>query len=137
VKAAPKITPAQALCLYNLATYCPTNDAAVKSCTRAKLLDAERGFTRKGARALLASTYGKAPRLPAWVATLANPTEQKHTGIFVANRDGTYHCADCIPSTVDLGDPDVEVWEERSDGWLRPVICCKCKLSIPVYVDGK
>jgi hypothetical protein len=57
-------------------------------------------------------------------------------GVFVANADGTFLCRSCIPPTLDLGDDRVEVWEVGSSGWLTPVVCRDCKLSIEVFVDG-
>ncbi len=57
-------------------------------------------------------------------------------GTFVANADGTFLCNRCIPPHLDLGDERVEVWEVGSSGWLTPVICRDCKLSIEVFVDG-
>ena len=57
--------------------------------------------------------------------------------LFVAEEEGAYLCSDCIPASLDLGDPAVEVWEEFSDGWTGPCVCRVCKLSIPVYVDGQ
>lgn len=61
----------------------------------------------------------------------------KHDGIFVANADGTFTCADCIPADLDVGSSGVETWEEHSHGWTAPCVCRECKLSIPVYVDGE
>jgi hypothetical protein len=57
--------------------------------------------------------------------------------IFVANADGTYTCGPCLPDDVDPGANDVQVWDTYSRGWTGPVLCCKCKLSIPVYVEGE
>ena len=57
--------------------------------------------------------------------------------IFVAHDDGSFTCSDCTPTSLDLGDPDVEVWEVGSRGWTGPVVCRDCKLSIEVYVDGR
>jgi hypothetical protein len=59
-----------------------------------------------------------------------------HPGIFLANADGTFLCAGCTPPEIDLGDDRVEVWEVGSSGWLSPVVCRDCKLSIEVFVDG-
>jgi hypothetical protein len=59
--------------------------------------------------------------------------------VFVANNDGTFTCENCLSDELRarLGDDDVEVWEEYSDGWLEPCVCSACHLSIPVYVTGK
>jgi hypothetical protein len=59
----------------------------------------------------------------------------KHEGIFVANADGTFYCADCIPAEVDVSLDETQVWQEYSSGWTAPCVCRECKLSIPVYVD--
>lgn len=58
--------------------------------------------------------------------------------LFVTTPEGAL-CDDCIPAELRarMGDDDVEVWEEGSGGWIAPVICKECKLSIPVYVDGE
>lgn len=34
-------------------------------------------------------------------------------------------------------DDAFQVWEEYSDGWTGSPVCDRCKLSIPVYVDGE
>lgn len=56
---------------------------------------------------------------------------------FVANEDDTYYCGDCLPPEIYPGDPDVEVWEFYSTGWLAPCMCKICKLSLPIYLDGE
>jgi len=47
-------------------------------------------------------------------------------------------CEDCYtPSErASLGDDDVEVWQEGSEGWTGPVVCARCKSSLPVVCDG-
>jgi hypothetical protein len=57
--------------------------------------------------------------------------------VFVAV-DNTFLCEDCLPDDLRqrLGDDDVEVWEEESEGWTAPVVCRLCQRSIPVYVTG-
>jgi hypothetical protein len=54
----------------------------------------------------------------------------KHEGIFVANADGTFYCADCIPVEVDVSLDETQVWQEYSSGWTAPCVCRECKLSI-------
>lgn len=58
--------------------------------------------------------------------------------IFVANDNDTFTCGPCLtPKEVKaLGNDDVEVWNVGSDGWTAPVVCHRCKMSIPVVVDG-
>jgi len=62
--------------------------------------------------------------------------------IFVATGPDTYLCAECLNTPAHdelrarLGDVDVDVWEEFSDGWLSAPVCAECKLSLPVYVNG-
>jgi hypothetical protein len=57
--------------------------------------------------------------------------------IFVAHDDGTFECEPCAAAKgIDFGDDDVNTWEVGGGGWLGPVVCCACKLSIPVYVNG-
>ena len=56
--------------------------------------------------------------------------------IFVIEGDEVT-CGPCLPDDIDPADTDVEVWEFGSNGWLRPMVCSQCKLSIPVYVDGE
>lgn len=48
-------------------------------------------------------------------------------------------CEDCLlPSEKKrLGSDEVDVWDEYSDGWNGPVMCNRCKLSLPVYVTEK
>lgn len=53
---------------------------------------------------------------------------------FVANQDGTFLCSACIPDDVDLASDAVQVWPYYSRGWLAPVICKGCRLTIPVYL---
>jgi hypothetical protein len=43
-------------------------------------------------------------------------------------------CMECIPSDVDPGADDVQVWLERSEGWTAPQVCSSCGLSIPVFI---
>lgn len=58
---------------------------------------------------------------------------------FIAHRDETFTCEDCWTEAEreSTADADVQVWEERSHGWIGPCVCARCKLSIPVYVDGE
>jgi len=59
--------------------------------------------------------------------------------VFVAHADGAFTCEDCLSAELRarLGDDDVQVWEEYSEGWLGPCVCATCHLSIPVYVTGR
>lgn len=57
--------------------------------------------------------------------------------VFVCDSEAGIFCSDCIPDDLDISDEDVQTWEEHSGGWISPVICQVCKLSIPVYVDGE
>jgi hypothetical protein len=61
----------------------------------------------------------------------------QRSGHFIATADG-FVCEDCFtPEELHtLGDEDVEVWEEGSHDWTGPVVCDRCKIQIPVYVDG-
>lgn len=55
----------------------------------------------------------------------------------VPGTDDTFVCECCARlRKIDLGDPKVEVWECMSGGWLSPVVCADCRLSLPVIVDG-
>lgn len=47
-------------------------------------------------------------------------------------------CPDCLTDLerARLGDVEVEVWETYSEGWVAPPICNRCRLAIPVYVNG-
>jgi len=38
---------------------------------------------------------------------------------------------------IDCSPDDVECWDVGSEGWISPVVCKQCKLSIPVVVDGE
>ena len=60
--------------------------------------------------------------------------DRKH---FVAWPDDTFTCQECSNEAgVDWGADETQVWEEFSDGWIAPVICRECQLSIAVYVNG-
>jgi len=136
VKAAPKITPAQALALYRIATDREATPAGIRSCQRAGYLTARRQITEAGRIAFAYDTtlYPDIKTIP---SALVYQGVDEAPRIFVANPDGTFHCADCIPATVDVGAADVETWEEYSDGWIGPCVCSACQLSIPVYINGK
>jgi hypothetical protein len=63
---------------------------------------------------------------------------QIHTFITYSPQHGSkVFCQDCIPSDVDLGADDVQVWQEHSEDWLAPQVCSECGFSIPVYVKQK
>jgi hypothetical protein len=68
---------------------------------------------------------------------IMDTSERDAPRIFVALEDG-FVCEDCLPDELRarLGDADVEVWAEGSDGWLGPVVCRACGRRIPVVVDG-
>jgi len=59
-------------------------------------------------------------------------------GLFVANLDGTFTCDLCIPLIPGLlrklGNADVEVWREGSEGWTEEISCEHCGRDIPVEV---
>lgn len=61
---------------------------------------------------------------------------------FVSGRDGAgrnkTYCPDCIPKAVlkRMGDDGVDTWKTGSHGWSKAPVCDKCKITIPVYVDG-
>lgn len=59
--------------------------------------------------------------------------------IFVVIDDGkNYLCEPCaVEEKIELGSPQVNTWEVGSDGWLNPIMCKKCKRSIPVICDGE
>lgn len=63
----------------------------------------------------------------------------KYDDIFVANKDDTFTCGPCLTESErkTLGDPEVEVWEVGGDGWMNPIVCKRCKMSIPVVVNGE
>lgn len=71
---------------------------------------------------------------------MARVTE--HVPVFVAGppmaSDGAFVCYECLAKDERrrLGDDDVELWQEFSSGWTGPCVCERCRLSIPVYVDG-
>jgi len=74
--------------------------------------------------------------------SVTNPGYDEHgrhpwDDFFIANDDGTFTCGPCIPDGIDPGDEEVEVWEVGGHGWLGPVVCHVCKLSIEVYLDGE
>lgn len=58
--------------------------------------------------------------------------------IFAAVDDGNnFLCEPCArEEKVELESPDVNTFEVGSDGWLGPVMCKKCRRSIPVVCDG-
>lgn len=65
-------------------------------------------------------------------------TAPRFGSLFVAHPDGTFQCESCADKDkVDWLSDDTNVWEVGSRGWLGPVVCRTCKLSIPVYVDGE
>jgi hypothetical protein len=55
--------------------------------------------------------------------------------VFVVLEDGsTFLCEACATTDrVDLATADT--WEVGSTGWLGPVVCAHCGLSIPIYVE--
>lgn len=57
--------------------------------------------------------------------------------LFVYLPTDEFVCAPCaVADGIALEDPDVEVWEEGSDGWLAEVgNCARCAKPIPVLVD--
>ncbi len=58
--------------------------------------------------------------------------------VFVAHADGTYQCEVCARlAGVDLGADETQTWEVGGAGWLAPLVCRTCRLSIPVVVDGE
>lgn len=72
------------------------------------------------------------------VVVEAAPLDELPRGWFIADRD-TFLCGDCNAHTneYDVGLDRTEVWEWFSHGWLGPVVCRRCKLSIPVVIDGE
>lgn len=47
-------------------------------------------------------------------------------GHFITCEDDTILCNRCAEAQgIDLSDPDVEVWEEGSDGWTGPLPPCR------------
>lgn len=52
---------------------------------------------------------------------------------FVARED-SYLCEDCLARhpEIDISLPETQVWSEDSDGWLNPIACHDCGLSIPI-----
>lgn len=65
-------------------------------------------------------------------------TGQGFGDVFVAMSDDTFLCEDCaVRHGIDLGDDAVQTWEVGGNGWLGPVVCAECKLSIPVVCDGE
>lgn len=65
------------------------------------------------------------------------------THIFVTNlppKNETV-CFGCLSmdeaTYVKTTDSDAfQIWEEYSDGWVSAPVCDRCKLSLPVFVDG-
>lgn len=59
--------------------------------------------------------------------------------IFVVLYDGqSYLCEPCaVEEKIELESQSVCTWAVGSDGWLNPIMCKKCKRSIPVICDGE
>lgn len=71
-----------------------------------------------------------------------NPGYDEHgchpwDNFFIANEDGTFTCGPCIPDSIDPAAEEVEVWDVGGHGWLKPVVCHVCKISLEVYLDGE
>ncbi len=73
----------------------------------------------------------------ALLAPECHPRVFVHGSINERGKRGTF-CPDCIPDEVrkNLGESFVDTWEIHSDGWMKPIVCQVCKLSIPVIIDG-
>lgn len=62
----------------------------------------------------------------------------KYGDAFAVIDGNTFYCERCAKEKgIDLGAEDVQTWEVGSGGWLKPVVCTACKLSIPVVVNGE
>lgn len=66
---------------------------------------------------------------------------KKNDDWFIAEPRGKFVCAECNAEPGgphhDPSDDRVEVWPYYSDGWTAPCICRMCKLSLPIYVNGR
>lgn len=62
----------------------------------------------------------------------------KYGDAFAVIDGNTFYCERCAKEKgIDLGADDVQTWEVGSGGWLKPIVCTACKLSIPVVVNGE
>lgn len=79
---------------------------------------------------------------PALLEALNAAATEKRPEYFIALKGGKFLCGECnehrpAATKLDVSLDEVEVWEEGGHGWLAPVVCVDCHLSIPVYIDGK
>ena len=76
-------------------------------------------------------------------------SEEDGPTFFINDYKGKNYCPECAEeafgadwpsgesSKLDGSDPGDCCWETFTTGWTGPVVCSVCKMSIPVYVDGK